>query len=69
LFTARVGNSKSEIISLHIGQAGIQMGNSMWELYCIEHGIDKDGSKIIKHFDEEDDGYKTIFKETSQGRY
>jgi len=25
-----------EIISIHIGQAGIQVGNSCWELYCLE---------------------------------
>jgi tubulin alpha len=28
-----------EIISIHIGQAGIQVGNACWELYCLEHGI------------------------------
>ena len=32
-----------EIISIHIGQAGIQVGNSCWELYCLEHGIHADG--------------------------
>jgi tubulin alpha len=33
-----------EVISLHIGQAGIQAGNSLWELYCLEHGLRLDGS-------------------------
>jgi len=33
-----------EIISIHIGQAGIQVGNSCWELYCLEHGINPDGT-------------------------
>ena len=28
-----------ECISIHIGQAGIQVGNACWELYCLEHGI------------------------------
>jgi hypothetical protein len=32
-----------EIISIHIGQAGIQVGNACWELYCLEHGIQPDG--------------------------
>ena len=32
-----------EVISLHIGQAGVQIGNSCWELYCLEHGIGQDG--------------------------
>ncbi|KAG1467180.1 hypothetical protein G6F56_004554 [Rhizopus delemar] len=35
-----------EIISLHVGQAGVQMGNACWELYCHEHGINNDGSLI-----------------------
>ena len=33
-----------EIISIHIGQAGIQVGNSCWELYCLEHDIHPDGT-------------------------
>ncbi|KAG5554695.1 hypothetical protein RHGRI_012298 [Rhododendron griersonianum] len=32
-----------EIIRIHTGQAGIQVGNSCWELYCLEHGIQPDG--------------------------
>lgn len=32
-----------EVISVHIGQAGIQVGNACWELYCLEHGIQPDG--------------------------
>ena len=27
-----------ECISVHIGQAGAQIGNACWELYCLEHG-------------------------------
>jgi hypothetical protein len=33
-----------EVISIHIGQAGIQVGNACWELYCLEHGILPDGN-------------------------
>ncbi|KAG0253520.1 Tubulin alpha-3C/D chain [Actinomortierella ambigua] len=33
-----------EIISLHVGQAGVQIGNACWELYCLEHGINPDGT-------------------------
>ncbi|KAE9445006.1 hypothetical protein C3L33_23096, partial [Rhododendron williamsianum] len=32
-----------ECISIHLGQAGIQIGNACWELYCLEHGIQPDG--------------------------
>ena len=41
-----------EIISLHIGQAGVQVGNSCWELYCLEHGINPDGSDYRLKVDE-----------------
>ena len=36
-----------EVISIHVGQAGVQMGNSCWELYCMEHGITPDGTVSI----------------------
>jgi tubulin alpha len=35
-----------ECISIHVGQAGAQIGNACWELYCLEHGISEDGRKI-----------------------
>ena len=28
-----------EVISIHLGQAGVQIGNACWELYCLEHGM------------------------------
>ena len=31
--------SQRECISIHVGQAGCQIGNACWELYCLEHGI------------------------------
>ena len=57
-----------EVISVHIGQAGVQMGNACWELYCLEHGIRPDGT--IPNDDDpgvEDDSYNTFFSETSAG--
>ena len=38
-----------ECISIHVGQAGVQIGNACWELYCLEHGIQPDGQVIISH--------------------
>ncbi|XP_054289114.1 tubulin alpha-4 chain-like [Macrosteles quadrilineatus] len=43
--------NKRECISIHIGQAGVQMGNSTWELYCLEHGIDRDG-RLMSNIDD-----------------
>uniref|UniRef100_UPI00358FB6BE tubulin alpha-3 chain-like n=1 Tax=Myxine glutinosa TaxID=7769 RepID=UPI00358FB6BE len=58
-----------ECISIHVGQAGVQMGNSCWELYCLEHGIGPDGlvgSETIT--DRRDDSYTTFFNETATGK-
>ena len=32
-----------EIITINIGQAGIQLGQSIWHQYCAEHNIDSKG--------------------------
>ena len=32
------------VINLHIGQAGIQMGHAVWEQYCQEHSLDSRGN-------------------------
>jgi len=59
-----------EIISIHIGQAGVQTGNACWELYCLEHGIDPDGTmKDDKTPGKETDAFNTFFSETSSGKH
>ena len=40
-----------ECISVHVGQAGCQIGNACWELYCLEHGIEFNGRKTNEHAD------------------
>ena len=37
-FLIDLGNMR-ECLSVHVGQAGVQMGNACWELYCMEHGL------------------------------
>ncbi|EPY80519.1 hypothetical protein CB1_000823002 [Camelus ferus] len=32
-----------ECISIHVGQAGVQIGSACWELYDLEYGIQPDG--------------------------
>ncbi|XP_026287132.1 tubulin alpha-8 chain-like [Frankliniella occidentalis] len=34
-----------ECLSIHVGQAGVQIGNACWELYCLEHGISPSGMR------------------------
>ncbi|KXN71604.1 alpha-tubulin, partial [Conidiobolus coronatus NRRL 28638] len=55
-----------EVISVHVGQAGIQIGNACWELYCLEHGIGQDG-KLVG--DQAIGGPQTFFSETGSGKY
>ncbi|CAF0852542.1 unnamed protein product [Didymodactylos carnosus] len=38
-----IPNALREILHLHVGSAGIEIGNQCWELYCLEHNLDVDG--------------------------
>ena len=59
-----------ECISIHIGQAGVQMGNACWELYCLEHGIQPDGHMPNDtSIGQMDDSFNTFFSETSSGKH
>ena len=59
-----------EVISIHIGQAGCQVGNACWELYCLEHGIQPDGAMPSdKTIGIEDDAFNTFFSETGSGKH
>ena len=72
-----------EIVSLHIGQCGIQLGNACWELFCLEHVIEPDGEMLSKEvisvgdqldvqFDKSigsDDAFRTFFSETGEGKH
>ncbi|KAF7681011.1 Tubulin alpha chain [Astathelohania contejeani] len=57
-----------EIISLHIGQAGVQIGNACWELYCKEHGILPNG-KPDPNSTFTDDSGSSFFSETNAGNF
>ncbi|CAH8856138.1 unnamed protein product [Trichobilharzia szidati] len=59
-----------ECISIHVGQAGVQMGNACWELYCLEHGIQPDGHMPNnKETERSDDAFNTFFSEMSSGKH
>ncbi|KAI7808774.1 putative tubulin alpha-1C chain [Triplophysa rosa] len=61
---------KRECISMHVGQAGAQMGNACWELYCLEHGIQPDGQMPSdKTIGGGDDSFNTFFSETGAGKH
>merc|ERR1712037_340787 len=59
-----------ECISVHVGQAGVQMGNACWELYCMEHGIQPDGQLPVAEAGKpQDDSFSTFFSETGSGKH
>mmetsp|Transcript_15795 Transcript_15795/g.31732 ORF Transcript_15795/g.31732 Transcript_15795/m.31732 type:complete len:444 (-) Transcript_15795:1606-2937(-) len=58
-----------EVISLHIGQAGVQVANACWELYCLEHGIAPDGTLSNPDSGKHDDTFSTFFSETGSGKH
>ncbi|KAH7971325.1 hypothetical protein HPB49_021535 [Dermacentor silvarum] len=59
-----------ECLSIHKGQAGVQMGNACWELYCLEDGIQPDGKiPSDKASGKIDDSFDTFFAETRAGKH
>lgn len=63
-------NLQRECISIHVGQAGCQIGNACWELYCLEHGIQPDGQMPSdKTIGGGDDSFNTFFSETGAGKH
>lgn len=55
---------------MQIGQCGVQMGNSCWELYLLEHGIKPDGTRNdgSSSVDSNDDSLNTFFSMTDSGK-
>jgi len=57
-----------EVLTIEVGQAGIQLGNAIWEQYCAEHSIDYNGKRkdviAVK-----DDSFKVFFEETGSGQF
>jgi len=58
-----------EVISIHVGQAGVQIGNACWELYTIEHGLSPDGRLENTPTAHNPEGFSTFFSETSSGKH
>jgi len=55
-----------EVLTLCVGQCGIQMGSTIWEQYCAEHGVTTKGSNPDTH----DDGtFQCFFEETGAGQF
>jgi len=54
-----------EVLTINVGQAGIQLGQAIWEQYLAEHGIDNQGKKAKS----EDTAFRVFFEETGSGQF
>ena len=59
-----------EIIHIHIGQCGVQLGSALWEQHIAEHGVEHDGSlSTTKPFEKSENQINKLFYETKEGKY
>ncbi|KAI8057799.1 alpha-tubulin [Syncephalis plumigaleata] len=58
-----------ECVSIHVGQAGVQIGSACWELYCLEHNIQPNGKPMENSEEKALGSANTFFSEVSNGRY
>jgi len=56
-----------EVLTVNVGQAGIQLGNAVWTQYCAEHDIKADGT--LKDKEESGKYFTTFFEETGTGQF
>lgn len=60
-----------EIVTLHLGQAGVQISHALWELVCVEHGISAGGRRILEavNLDEHETGREFVFREVLHNKF
>jgi len=62
-----MSNQTREVISINVGQCGIQLGNAVWTQYTAEHKIGKDGK--LADDASKDRYFTTFFEETGAGQF
>uniref|UniRef100_A0A1I8J262 Tubulin domain-containing protein n=1 Tax=Macrostomum lignano TaxID=282301 RepID=A0A1I8J262_9PLAT len=55
------------LMTVQVGQAGIQIGHAVWELFCLEHNISADGTPKLHCGDL--GNVESVFVPTPKGRY
>lgn len=56
-----------EVLTIFVGQAGTQISNACWELFCLEHGIEPDGN-FKREYESLGNKFRAFFME-SQVKY
>jgi len=57
-----------EVLTISVGQGGVQLGNSIWTQYTTEHNIQPNGM-AGDNFNRSDEYFLTFFEETAAGQY
>ena len=66
----RSTSRRSEACNLLFTDGHYNLGNSCWELYCMEHGIRMDGTMEAGSTQPtSDDSFSTFFSETGTGQH
>ena len=55
-----------EVLTVNVGQAGIQLGQAVWRQYNGEHQIDNNGKRTCE---DKDTSFKVFYEETGSGQY
>lgn len=62
-----------EVITVSVGGGGIQVANTCWELFCLEHRIDLSGlidrNPYLNDIYPNIEAFRTFFSETEKGRF
>jgi tubulin alpha len=56
-----------EVLTLSIGQGGVQLGNAVWNQYCAEHNVLPNGT-LSEEANKDDHYFWTFFEETAAGQ-
>jgi len=69
LFLLKPINMVREVLTLNIGQCGIQLGAAVWEQYCAEHKIDTNGKRSDDCKADDGNSFTCFFEETGAGQF
>jgi len=57
-----------EVLTINVGQAGIQLGSAVWEQYCAEHNINQEGRRDCATA-KDDTSFMCFYEETTAGQF
>ncbi|CAL1682139.1 unnamed protein product [Lasius platythorax] len=57
-----------EVVTIFVGQAGTQISNACWELFCLEHGIEPNGN-FKKGYESSGNLLRAFFSQTQKGLF